>query len=211
MLLFTRCCRPQGITMKQNQVWCPASQRLHAQTSWGTPQRTRHWHSSHQGVRQRERGRAVVVSPPQLDRPRVVAPPPPLAGARGGLLPPPPVGAPVAPALAGEDEGIGLGLSPPPPPPPLAGVIGGLLPPHPLFDDPPPPPPRVPPVSPVRRLAASGPSAGEGRVPRTLGGAVHRRVAGGPEPGRAWEAGRARPSQEDSAAAPARRASGTST
>ena len=44
-----------------------------------------------------------------------------------------------------------------------------------------------------------------------LGGAVHRRAAGGSEPGRAWEAGRARPNQEDNAAAPARRASGTST
>ena len=48
-------------------------------------------------------------------------------------------------------------------------------------------------------------------MPRTLGGAAHRRVAGGSEPGRAWEAGRARPSQEDSVAAPARRASGMST
>ena len=48
-------------------------------------------------------------------------------------------------------------------------------------------------------------------MPSTLGGAVHRRVAGGPELGRAWEAGRARPSQEDNAAGPARRASGMST
>ena len=60
-------------------------------------------------------------------------------------------------------------------------------------------------------LAASGPRAGEGRVPSTLGGAAHRRVAGGPESGRAWDDGRARQSQEDSAAAPACRASGTST
>ena len=60
-------------------------------------------------------------------------------------------------------------------------------------------------------LGTSGPRAEEGRVPRTLGGAVHRRVTGGSESRRAWEAGRARPSQEDSAAAPARRASGTST
>ena len=43
-------------------------------------------------------------------------------------------------------------------------------------------------------------------MPSTLGGAAHRRAAGGPELGRAWDAGRARPSQEDSAAAP--RASG---
>ena len=48
-------------------------------------------------------------------------------------------------------------------------------------------------------------------MPSTLGGAAHRRAAGGPESGRAFEAGRARPSQEDNAAAPARRASGTST
>ena len=60
-------------------------------------------------------------------------------------------------------------------------------------------------------LGSSGPSDEEGRVPGALGGAVHRRVVEGPEQGRAWEAGRARPSQEDSAAAPARRFSGTST
>ena len=48
-------------------------------------------------------------------------------------------------------------------------------------------------------------------MPSTLGGAAHRRAAGGPESGRACDAGRARPSQEDNAAAPARRASGTST
>ena len=48
-------------------------------------------------------------------------------------------------------------------------------------------------------------------MPSILGGAVHRRVAGEPELGRDWEARRARPSQEDNAAAPARRASGTST
>ena len=48
-------------------------------------------------------------------------------------------------------------------------------------------------------------------MPSTLGGAVHRRAAGGVEIGRAWDAGRARLSQEDNADAPARRASGTST
>ena len=48
-------------------------------------------------------------------------------------------------------------------------------------------------------------------MPSTLGGAAHRRAAGGPESGRACEAGRARPSQEANAAAPAHRASGTST
>ena len=48
-------------------------------------------------------------------------------------------------------------------------------------------------------------------MPSTLGGAAHRRAAGGPESGRAWDAGRPRSSQEDNAAAPARRAFGTST
>ena len=101
-----------------------------------------------------------------------------------------------------------------PPPPPLAGVIGGLLPPHPSFGvTPPPGSPRSARLGVWRfaGLEASGPWAGEGRVPSTLGGAAHRRAAGGPESGRAWDAGQARPSQEDSAAAPARRASGTST
>ena len=99
-------------------------------------------------------------------------------------------------------------------PPPLAGVRRVLLPPPPrgLWA----PSPRVTPVSLVRRVAlrglgSSSPRAGEGRVPSNLGGAVHRRVAGGSESGRAWEAGRARISQDDKAAAPARRASGTRT
>ena len=48
-------------------------------------------------------------------------------------------------------------------------------------------------------------------MPGVLGGAAHGRVAGGPKSGRAWEAGRARPSEEDSAAAPAHRSSWTST
>ena len=88
---------------------------------------------------------------------------------------------------------------------------------------PPPPPPGGPsstePPQLARRsgawrfvgLGLSGPNAKEGRVPSVLGGAVHRRAPGGLELGRAWEAGRARPSQEDNAAAPARRSSGTST
>ena len=46
------------------------SQCLHAQTPWGTPQRTGHWHSSQQGVRQRVPGRAVVESPPELIPPQ---------------------------------------------------------------------------------------------------------------------------------------------
>ena len=48
-------------------------------------------------------------------------------------------------------------------------------------------------------------------MPSILGGVVHHRLVGGSEPGRAWVAGPARPSQEDNASAPARRASGTST
>ena len=60
-------------------------------------------------------------------------------------------------------------------------------------------------------LGSPGPRAKGGRVPHILGGAVHRRAAGGPESGRAWEAGRSRLSQEDSAAAPARRTCGTRT
>ena len=127
------------------------------------------------------------------DRPGAIAPPPPLAGVRGGLLPPHLL-APPWPALAEEDEGTGLGLLPPPP---LAGVIGGLLPPHPLTVAPPPPrSPRLARLGAWRftGLGTSGPRAEEGRVPKSLGGAGHRRVAAGSEPGRAWEAGRARPS-----------------
>ena len=56
---------------------------------------------------------------------------------------------------------------------------------------------------------ASCPGARGGCLPSTLGGAGHWRAAGGPESGRACEAGRACPSKEDNAAAPARRASGT--
>ena len=62
-------------------------------------------------------------------------------------------------------------------------------------------------------LESSGPRAEGGRVPSVMGGGggMHQRDAGGAEAGRAWEAGRARPSQEDSASAPTRRSSGTST
>ena len=50
-------------------------------------------------------------------------------------------------------------------------------------------------------------------MPKVLGGGggVHRRDAGGAEAGRGWEGGRAPQSQENSAAAPTRRSSGTST
>ena len=61
-------------------------------------------------------------------------------------------------------------------------------------------------------VESPGPGAeGGAGPPRLGGGGVHRRDAEGPETGRAWEAGHARPSQEDSAAAPARRSWGTST
>ena len=90
--------------------------------------------------------------------------------------------APVAPAVAEADEGIGPGL---PPPPLLAGVRRDPLPPHPLAAG---SLPRVPPVSPVRRQAFRG-----------LG-------VVGPQSGRGASA-----QHSDNAAAPARRASGTST
>ena len=60
-------------------------------------------------------------------------------------------------------------------------------------------------------LGSSSPNVEGGRVPSVLGGVVHRRAAGGPELGRAWKAGRPRPSQEDNSAAPARRSSVTCT
>ena len=120
--------------------------------------------------------------------------------------------APVDPVEAEAAAGTGPGLSS------LPAVGGGQK------GSVSPPPDRGGPSSPEpsrlawRRLGAgrfvglglSGPNAEEGRVPCVLGGAVHQRAAGGPQLGRAWEAGRARPSQEDNAAAPARRSSGTS-
>ena len=57
---------------------------------------------------------------------------------------------------------------------------------------------------------APGPRRGESPVPWG-GGGRYRRDVGGPEARKAWEAGCARPSKEDSAAAPARRSWGTST
>ena len=138
---------------------------------------------------------------------------PAVAGARGGLLPPHPLAPPWPPRWRRRMRGPASGC-PPPPPRALVEVIAGLLPPHSLaFGPPPPGSPRL-----VRLgawyfagVGTSAPRAGQGRAPRTLGGAVHRRVAGGSEAGRAWDVGRARPSHEGSAAAPARRASGTST
>ena len=100
----------------------------------------------------------------------------------------------VAPVAAEADEGTGPGLLPPPPP--LAGVRMVLLPPPPPVGCGPSPPgsPRLARLGIWRfaGLGSSGPRAEEGRVPSILGGAVHRRVAGGSEPGRA-EAGQARP------------------
>ena len=68
----------------------------------------------------------------------------------------------------------------------------------------------------VTHLALRGPevvspNAEEGRVPSVLAGTVYRHAVGGLEFGRAWEARRAHPSHKDSAAAPARRSSATST
>ena len=118
--------------------------------------------------------------------------------------------APVAPVVAEAEAGTGPGPSSPPA---GGGEKGSAIPP-PISCGPTPPG-----SSRLARLGAwrfaglesSGPRAEEGRVPSVLGGAVHRRVARGPELGRAWEAGRARPSRDDNAAAPARRSSGTST
>ena len=124
-------------------------------------------------------------------------------------------GAGGAPVESVETEvPAGIGPGPPFPPAAVGGEKGSA----------PPPPdrgglsstetPRSARSSGTRRfvgLGPSGPNAEEGRVPSVLGGNAHRRVAGGPESGRAWQAGRAHPSQEDSAAAPARRSAGTST
>ena len=118
--------------------------------------------------------------------------------------------APVAPVVAEAEAGTGPGPSSPP----ASGCEKGFATPPPVGSGPTPPG-----SSRLARLGAwrfaglgsLGPGAVEGRVPSMLGGAAHRRVAGGPELGRAWEAGRARPNQEDDAAAPARRASGTRT
>ena len=139
-------------------------------------------------------------------------PPPPVAGARGGLLPPHPVVPPRPPRGRRKPGGSVPGCCPPPPPPPAGLGDRGTAAPPPVARCEPPPPPGSPRLSRlgVWRFAgpeASGPRAGEGRVPSTLGGAAHRRAAGGPESGRAWDAGRARPSQEDNAAAHARQAS----
>ena len=80
------------------------------------------------------------------------------------------------------------GLAPGCRPPLLAGVRRDPLPPPPVSSG------LTSPGSPqlgrlgARRFAgleSSGPRVEDGRVPSTLGGAVHRRVVGGPELGRA--------------------------
>ena len=100
-----------------------------------------------------------------------------------------------------------------PPPPAGWGDRGSVAPPPTVWCDTPPGTPRLARLGVWRFAGLEEPKskAGGGRVPSTLGGAAHRRAAGGSESGRACDAGRARPSQEDNAAAPARRASGTST
>ena len=121
--------------------------------------------------------------------------------------------APVAPVVVEADAGTGPGPSSLP----AGGGEEGSATPPPVSCAPPPPP--GPSRLASRRLGAwrftglgsLGPSVEEGRVPSVLGGALRRRVTGGPELGRACEAGRARPSQEDNAAAPARLASRMST
>ena len=115
-------------------------------------------------------------------------------------------GADSAPVVAEEDEGTGPGLSPPPP---LAGVRGFAAPPTRWLWA------HSPHLPPVRRLTLRGPGV---VGPQGGGGASaqHSRWSRAPAGrrrarARAGLAGQARPSQEDNAAAPARRASGTST
>ena len=143
-------------------------------------------------------------------RPRCCAPPH-WPGQGGPLRPPCTRRRSLAlPAGGGGAGGVGIGLVPPP------GGWGdrGFAAPSPDSRcDIPPGAPRLARLG-VRRFVgweASCPGARGGRVPSTLGGAAHRSAAVGPESGRACDVGRARPSQEDNAAAPGRRASGTST
>ena len=114
----------------------------------------------------------------------------------------------------GTEVPAGIGPGPPSPPAAGGGENGSASPPPDRGGPSSTEPPRSARRSGARRfggLGPSGPNAEERRVPSVPDGAAHRRVAGGPESGRAWEAGWARPSQGDSAAAPARRTSGMST
>ena len=133
--------------------------------------------------------------------------PPLLAGTRGALLPPHSAGPP-CPPLGRREPGWPASGCCPHPPPVGSGDKGFVAPPPTARCDTPPGTHRLARlgVSRFAGLEASGPRAGEGRVPSTLGGAAHRRAAGGPLSGRACDAGRACPSQEDNAAAPAREA-----
>ena len=140
------------------------------------------------------------------------AAPRPAGRHRGGLAAPPTWRRSHVLRAGGECQG-GRSRAIAPPPPAGWGDRGFVAPPPALWCDIPPGTPRIARLG-VWRFAGleeSRSKAGAGPVPSTLGGAAHRRAAGGPESGRACDAGRARPSQEDNAAAPARRASGTST
>ena len=116
----------------------------------------------------------------------------------------------VAPVVAEACTGTGSGLSPPH----AGGGEKGSAAPPPVSCCPAPPwSPRVARLGTGRfaGLGSSVPRAEEVRGPSPLGSAARRRAAGGPGSGRACDAGHARPNQVDNAAAPARRASGTST
>ena len=122
------------------------------------------------------------------------AAPPPTGRDKGGPSGPPPLGgAPSSSPRGGSAGGVGIGLVPPPG---GWGDRGSAAPSPDSRCDIPPGPPRLARLG-VRRFVgreASCPGARGGRAPNTLGGAAHRRAAGGPESGWACEAGRARPS-----------------
>ena len=138
------------------------------------------------------------------------AAPRPAGRHRGGPAAPPLGGAPTSSAQAESARGAGLGLLPPHA---GRGDRGSVAPPPAVWCDILPGTPRIARLGVWRFTGLEEPrsKARGGRVPSTLGGAAHRCAAGGPESGRAYDARRARPSQEDNAAAPACRASGTST
>ena len=130
--------------------------------------------------------------------------PAPLAGTGGGLLPPPTWRRSHVLRAGGECQGGRSRAIAPPPPPAGRGDRGCVAPPPAVWCDIPPGTPRIARLGVWRFAGLEEPRSkvGGGRVPSTLGGAAPRRAAGGPESGRACDAGRARPSQEDNAAAP---------
>ena len=138
------------------------------------------------------------------------AAPRPAGRHRGGPAAPPLGGAPTSSPQAESARGTGLGLLPPPA---GWGDRGSVAPTPAVWRNIPPGTVRIARSGVWRFVGLEEPrsKAGGGRVPSTLGGAAHRRAAGGPNSGRACDAGRARTRQEDNTAAPARRASGTST